>query len=321
MTDVLEVQDVVVEYRVGEQRVRAVDGVTISVRSGEILGVIGESGCGKSSLARAIVGLNDIAAGQILFSGQSVAFGRGQRPRSLRPLQMVFQDPSASLNYRRRVGSQLADGIKANRPMGRVETSAEVLRLLEVVGLPYSFADRYPHQLSGGQRQRVAIARTLASAPDFIVADEPISGLDASAQASIAGLFRRLADQHGIGIIFISHDLAVVRELADRIAVMYLGQLVEIGQSEQVGLAPEHPYSQALLGAVPLPDGSGELPTELAGEVPNPANPPGGCRFHPRCPVVESLCATTPMKLTAATSTGHLVRCIHVSEIYPRRSA
>lgn len=310
MTEALEVRDVVVEYRVGAKRVRAVDGVSLSVQAGEIIGVIGESGCGKSSLARAIVGLEGLAAGRIQFAGQDVGFGRRRRPRPLRRLQMVFQDPSASLNSRRRVGSQIADGVTADRSLSRGDRRREVARLLELVGLPTAFAARYPHELSGGQRQRVAIARTLASAPDFIVADEPISGLDASAQASIAALFRRLADERGIGIVFISHDLAVVRELADRIAVMYLGQVVEIGPSEGVGQRPEHPYSQALLAAIPVPDGAGRLPIELAGEVPDPASPPSGCRFHPRCPVAEVACATVTMNL--APTEDRVVRCIRV---------
>ncbi|MFB4270847.1 ABC transporter ATP-binding protein [Nonomuraea sp. GTA35] len=285
MTSLLTIDDLVVEHRSpGRPVVRAVAGASLSVRPGEVVGLVGESGCGKSTLARAVCGLNPITAGSIDFDGQPVT-PLGLRRRKLTGIQMVFQDPYASLNPRRRVGDQIADGLRATR-----DTAASPADLLERVGLPRDFAGRHPHEFSGGQRQRIAIARALAARPRLLIGDEPISALDASAQAQVARLMRDLAVESGAGLLFISHDLSVVRLIADRIAVMYLGKIVEVGETAEVWANPRHPYTRALLAAIPQPDGLGVLPAELPGDVPDPASPPPGCRFSPRCPLVMDVC-------------------------------
>ncbi|WP_433238079.1 ABC transporter ATP-binding protein [Streptosporangium sp. CA-135522] len=283
----LTVDDLVVEHRTaGRPLVRAVAGASLTVAAGEVVGLVGESGCGKSTLARAVCGLNPAAAGSITFDGHPVTpLGLRRRDRSLAGIQMVFQDPYASLNPRRRVGAQIADGLRSAGDT--VTTPAD---LLERVGLPRDFAGRHPHEFSGGQRQRIAIARALAARPTLLIGDEPISALDASAQAQVARLMRDLAVSSGAGLLFISHDLSVVRLIADRIAVMYLGKIVEVGRTAEVWADPRHPYTRALLGAIPAPDGAGVLPAELPGDVPDPADPPPGCRFHPRCPVAMDVC-------------------------------
>jgi oligopeptide/dipeptide ABC transporter ATP-binding protein len=283
----LTVDDLVVEHRTpGRPLVRAVAGASLTVSAGEVVGLVGESGCGKSTLARAVCGLNPAASGTITFDGHPVTpLGLRRRNRSLTGIQMVFQDPYASLNPRRRVGAQIADGL---RTAG--DTTTAPADLLERVGLPRDFAGRHPHEFSGGQRQRIAIARALAAQPALLIGDEPISALDASAQAQVARLMRDLAVSSGAGLLFISHDLSVVRLIADRIAVMYLGKIVEVGRTAEVWADPRHPYTKALLGAIPAPDGAGVLPEELPGDVPDPADPPSGCRFHPRCPVAMDIC-------------------------------
>jgi peptide/nickel transport system ATP-binding protein len=271
---------------------------------------VGESGCGKSSLARAAVGLVRPSAGAFLLNGIPVTtLGRRSRSRALRPLQLVFQDPYSSLNPRRRVGQQIASAVKL--ATGASGDRARVAELLELVGLDPALAERFPHELSGGQRQRVAIARALAAEPEVLVADEPISALDASAQAQVAALFVRLARELSIGVLFISHDLAVVREIADRIAVMYLGTLVEVGAAAKVWAEPQHPYTRALIDAVPLADGAGRLPVDLPGDVPDPAVPPSGCRFHPRCPLAEDRCAVeVPALLPLAADPDRVAACL-----------
>jgi oligopeptide/dipeptide ABC transporter ATP-binding protein len=283
----LTVDDLVVEHRTpGRPLVRAVAGASLTVAAGEVVGLVGESGCGKSTLARAVCGLNPAASGTITFDGHPVTpLGLRRRNRALTGIQMVFQDPYASLNPRRRVGAQIADGL---RTAG--DTTTAPADLLERVGLPRDFAGRHPHEFSGGQRQRIAIARALAAQPALLIGDEPISALDASAQAQVARLMRDLAVSSGAGLLFISHDLSVVRLIADRIAVMYLGKIVEVGRTAEVWADPRHPYTKALLGAIPAPDGAGVLPEELPGDVPDPADPPSGCRFHPRCPVAMDIC-------------------------------
>ncbi|GAB2923485.1 ABC transporter ATP-binding protein [Nonomuraea fastidiosa] len=281
----LTIDDVVVEHRSpGRAVVRAVAGASLQVRPGEVVGLVGESGCGKSTLARAVCGLNPITSGSVSFEGQPVT-PLGLRRRRLTGIQMVFQDPYASLNPRRRVGDQIADGLRTSG-----DTSTTPADLLERVGLPRDFAGRHPHEFSGGQRQRIAIARALAARPRLLIGDEPISALDASAQSQVARLMRDLAVESGAGLLFISHDLSVVRLIADRIAVMYLGKIVEVGGTAEVWARPRHPYTEALLAAVPKPDGRGVLPAELPGDVPDPASPPSGCRFHPRCPKVMDVC-------------------------------
>ena len=284
----LELRDVVVDYDVrGGGRVRAVAGASISVEPGQIVGLVGESGCGKSTLARAAVGLVATTEGTVEFEGRPVTpLTRRARPRDLVRLQLVFQNPYSSLNPRRKIAAQLADGLETRRGQ-----AARVRELIELVGLPATAAERFPHEFSGGQRQRIAIARALAADPSVIVLDEPLASLDASAQAQLANLLVDLSRELDLGLLLISHDLAIVRHIADAVSVMYLGQMVETGPTLPLWQLPLHPYSEALIGAVPHPDGTGFLPQALPGEVPNPANPPSGCRFHPRCPYAFDRCS------------------------------
>jgi peptide/nickel transport system ATP-binding protein len=287
-TPALELRDVVVEYdRRGGGRVQAVAGASLTVERGRIVGLVGESGCGKSSLARAAVGLVKPSAGTILFEGREVSpLTRRARPKELVRLQLVFQNPYSSLNPRRKVGTQLADALEVARS-GRAR---RVTELLELVGLPAAAAERFPHQFSGGQRQRIAIARALAADPSVIVLDEPLASLDASAQAQLANLLVSLSRELSLSLLLISHDLAIVRHVADVVSVMYLGVMVETGATRPLWTTPLHPYTEALIGAVPHADGAGVLPEALPGEVPDPANPPSGCRFHPRCPYAFDRC-------------------------------
>jgi peptide/nickel transport system ATP-binding protein len=280
----LELRDVEVTYeRRGREPIRAVAGVSLAVEPGQIVGLVGESGCGKSTLAKAVVGLVPASGGTIMFEGHEVtALSRRARPHELVRLQMVFQNPYSSLNPRRTIGAQLGEAMAAagiRRRAGRSRAG----ELLELVGLSAEATTRYPHQFSGGQRQRIAVARALAAEPSVIVLDEPLSSLDASAQAQLANVLVDLARSLGIGLLLISHDLAIVRYAADAISVMYLGEVVEDGAAGPTWDIPLHPYTEALIGAVPYADGEGTLPHALPGEVPDPARPPAGCRFHPRC--------------------------------------
>jgi peptide/nickel transport system ATP-binding protein len=289
----LELTDVVVDYeRRGGGRVRAVAGASISLEAGQIVGLVGESGCGKSTLARAAVGLVRPTAGTVVFEGREiVTLGRRARPRELARLQLVFQNPYASLNPRRKIGAQLADALDTLDIGPASGRPARVRELCEVVGLPVAAAGRFPHEFSGGQRQRIAIARTLAANPSVIVLDEPLASLDASAQAQLANLLVSLSRELGLGLLLISHDLAIVRHVADEVSVMYLGRMVETGPTSRVWEQPLHPYSESLVNAIPHPDGSGFLPAALPGEVPDPRLPPSGCRFHPRCPYAFARCS------------------------------
>ena len=288
---VLQLTDLVVEYkRPGRDPVRAVAGVSLGLDASNILGLVGETGCGKSSLARAAVGLVAPSAGSVLFNGDPVTpLGRRARSRRQSRLQMVFQDPFSSLNPRRKAGAQIADGLAMTR-MPSSRRRGRIDELLLQVGLPASAATRYPHEFSGGQRQRIAIARTLAAEPSVIVADEPLAALDASIKAQLANLMVSLSRNLGAALLFISHDLAIVRQVADQVAVMYLGLVVEVGSTRQLWAMPLHPYSQALVKAVPRLDRVRALPETLPGEVADPAHPPAGCRFHPRCPYVFDRC-------------------------------
>jgi oligopeptide/dipeptide ABC transporter ATP-binding protein len=304
---VLEIKNVAVEYGRRGQRVRAVDGVDLTVARGEIVGLVGESGCGKSSLARAAVGLEPLAGGTVAFEGREVTvLRRRRRPGYLRGLQMVFQDPYESLNPRRKVGEIIADGVRLGGG-SHADGLKRAAELLDRVGLPATAAHSYPHEFSGGQRQRIAIARTLVAEPSCLIADEPISALDASAQAQIANLLGGLVDDARLGLVLVSHDLSVVRQVADRVAVMYLGRIVEIGDTATVWENPRHPYTEALVAAIPHADGAGVLPADLPGDVPDPASPPSGCRFHPRCPIAEDSCRERDQSL--ALVAGREIAC------------
>ena len=298
----------VVFHRSGRTPLPAVVGVTLHVDRGQIVGLVGESGSGKSSLGRAAVGLIRPTAGQVRFNGELVhTVGALARPRSQLGLQMVFQNPFDSLNPRRKVGSQLMDGLAASGA-SRQGQRQRINQLLGQLGLPGDAVVKYPHQFSGGQRQRVAIARALAVSPAIMILDEPWAGLDASAQAQLANLLRVLADDEDLGMLVISHDLAIVRHVADEVAVMYLGMIVEAAETSDLWSLPLHPYTEALIGAIPKADGRGELPVAMPGEVGDPANPPPGCRFHPRCPYAYERCAIeTPPLVEVAP--GRNVAC------------
>lgn len=309
MKPIVEVKNLSVEYTRGDQKVRAVAGVDLEVSAGEILGLVGESGCGKSTLGKAIVGILQGAEGEVNFDGQQVSkIGRGQRDAHYRNLQMIFQDPYGSLNPRRKIGDQIADGPQISG-VSKADALEKAASLLERVGLPRNAVERYPHQFSGGQRQRIAIARALAISPKVIIADEPISALDTSSQAAVANLLVNLVEEFQMGLIFISHDLSIVRRISDRVAVMYLGKIVETGKTEEIWDSPAHPYTKALMSAITHADGKAFIPLDLPGDVPNPAYPPSGCRFHPRCPLAQAECGSSE-PVHVSLSDGRKVSCI-----------
>jgi oligopeptide/dipeptide ABC transporter ATP-binding protein len=310
---------IILERHVGD--VRAVDDVSLTVNRGETVGLVGESGCGKSTMARAVIRLYDPTAGSIRFDGQDISGLHGEQLRRMRRrMQMIFQDPYASLNPRMTIGSMLEEPMRAHNLRRGREAREEVQRLVSVVGLPRNAINRYPHEFSGGQRQRAGIARALAVRPDFIAADEPVSALDVSIQAQIVNLLGELQREFNLTYLFIAHDLSVVRHISDRIAVMYLGRVVELSPSRDLYREPLHPYTHALVSAVPIADPRVETRRRriiLRGDVPSPVNPPSGCRFHTRCWLRRELgnperCVTEDPALRELRP-GHSAAC-HYSE-------
>jgi peptide/nickel transport system ATP-binding protein/oligopeptide transport system ATP-binding protein len=303
MTNLLEVRDLTKHFPIKRglilQRqigaVKAVDGVSFDVAQGETLGIVGETGCGKSTTARLLCRLMDPTSGTITFDGREVGAHKGDDLKALhRDMQMVFQDPYSSLNPRKSIGSIIADPYVIHKLYtGKGERKRRVQDLMERVGLNPEHYNRYPHEFSGGQRQRIGVARAIALEPKLLVADEPVSALDVSIQAQVLNLLRELQRDMGLTLIFIAHDLSVVRHMCDRVAVMYLGKIVEMAEGDVLYSSPRHPYTGALLSAVPVPDPSGGTKQRqlLTGDVPSPANPPSACRFHTRCPKAQEKCS------------------------------
>ncbi len=295
-------------------KVHAVDDVTLEIRNGETIGLVGESGCGKSTLGRCLVRLYDLTDGKVVFDGRDISKLSRREMRPLRSeLQIVFQDPYASLNPRKRVGSIVGAPLKIHDVGDRKDRKRQVQELLEKVGLSPEHYNRYPHEFSGGQRQRIGVARALALRPRLVIADEPVSALDVSIQAQVINLLADLQEEFELTYVFIAHDLGVVRHVSDRIAVMYLGKIVEISPADELYERPIMPYTEALLSAVPIPDPREAAARErivLEGDVPSPINPPSGCRFHPRCRYATDICHEVEPPLTDYGN-GHLAACHH----------
>jgi peptide/nickel transport system ATP-binding protein len=315
----------VLDRHIGD--VKAVDGVSLEIQRGETVGLVGESGCGKSTVGRALLRLYKPTGGRIVFDGQDItSLGEREMRPLRRRMQMVFQDPFASLNPRHSVGRIVGEPLRVHGLTSRSQATPRVRELLEIVGLPRDAYTRYPHEFSGGQRQRIGLARALAVHPDFVVADEPVSALDVSIQAQIINLLDSLQGEFDLTYLFISHDLAVVRHISDRIAVMYLGSIVEISPADRLYESPLHPYTISLLSAVPIPDPEVERTRRtilLAGDLPSPANPPPACRFHTRCPYVQPTKCRDEVPQLRLLGPGHSVAChwaerIQAGELEPR---
>jgi oligopeptide transport system ATP-binding protein len=319
----LEVHDLKMHFPITEGllgrkvgAVKAVDGISFTVRRGEILGLVGESGCGKTTTGRCVLRLEKPSGGRIVYDGVDIT---GMDADAMRPLrqkiQVIFQDPYSSLNPRMKIAEIISEPMHVHGIIpDAAKRDARVRELLSICGLNPNFADRYPHEMSGGQRQRVGIARALAMNPEFIVCDEPVSALDVSIQAQVVNLLEDLREKFGLTYLFIAHDLSVVRHLCQRVAVMYLGHIVEMADSDELFDHPQHPYTKALLAAVPIPDPAVEMGREfrpVKGEVPSPINPPSGCVFHPRCPIATERCARekpAPREIRP----GHVVACSEI---------
>lgn len=316
-TEILRVTNLTKHFKIGgglfgghALTVRAVEDVTFSIKRGETFGLVGESGCGKTTLGQTIIRLYDPTAGKIQFNGVEISKLSGAKLRPhRRDLQMIFQDPSASLDPRMTVGGIVAEPLNIFNVGNRKERQDRVGDLLQTVGLNAYFANRYPHEFSGGQRQRIGIARALALNPQLVICDEPVSALDVSIQAQVLNLLRRLQQQFQLTYLFIAHNLAVVAHISDRVGVMYLGKMVEIGAARTITENPKHPYTKALISAIPVPiPGRKRQRIILEGDVPSPVNPPSGCRFHPRCPIAKANCAEVEPELLEKEE-GHWVAC------------
>jgi oligopeptide transport system ATP-binding protein len=324
--NLISIQDLEVHFRSGgglfggPKTVKAVDGVSLEIRKGETLGLVGESGCGKSTIAKAILRLTEPTGGSVFYDGKDLALLPKRAMRASRKhLQIIFQDPYSSLNPRMTVGEIIGEPIRTFSLSSDRSVEARVQELMETVGLNRRFISRYPHEFSGGQRQRIGIARALAVEPEFIVADEPISALDVSIQAQIMNLMARLQTERNLTYLFISHDLRAIRHLSDRVAVMYLGRIVELSDAKEMYLDPLMPYTQALISAVPVPNPEIEAKREriiLAGDVPSPINPPSGCHFHTRCQFAIDECKTKIPKLVEIKP-RHFSACIRINPENP----
>ena len=324
MTPLLEVKNVKKHFPLKrntlfdtEKRfLRAVDGISFSVYPGETLGLVGESGCGKSTASKVILKLQEATAGDIYFKGENITHVKGEKLRKLRQdMQIIFQDPYASLNPRKTVEKIITEPMKIfNVP--KAQRQKRLAELLDVVGLIHSQKSRYPHEFSGGQRQRIGIARSLALNPEFVVCDEPVSALDVSIQAQVINLMEELQDEFNLTYVFIAHDLSVVNHISDRVAVMYLGEIVEIGTVQEVYQSPQHPYTMALLSAVPEVNPQHEKERIiLTGDLPSPSNPPNGCKFHTRCPFAEEICRMETPEFKHVSENGQMAACHFAKEV------
>lgn len=317
----LEIKNLYKSFRVhdplglGSGHLVAVDNLCLTLDRGETLGLVGESGCGKSTTGKLITRLQQAQAGEIFFAGENILQFSSRRLQSYRKrVQMIFQDPFSSLNPRMTIGSILSEPLLIHKLVPVRQVRDRVVDLLEKVGLKPEHEQRYPHEFSGGQRQRVGIARALAVEPELIIADEPVSALDLSVQAQVINLLQGFQRRDNLGYLFIAHDLAVIEHVSDRIAVMYLGRIVEMARTEDLYRHPRHPYTEALMNSAPRPDPDEPRPVSLKGEVPSPVNPPAGCHFHPRCPYADNLCRIQAPDLRLV-SPDHQVACHHHSEV------
>lgn len=292
-----------------KQTIHAVNNLSLDIHQGEILAIAGESGCGKSTLAKAVVLLEPAAGGEIIFAGKNILqMNKSELKDFRKKVQMIFQNPYASLNPKMKIIDTLKEPLKINTELSNEEITQKVIETIHKVGLDEECLNLYPHEFSGGQRQRIAIARALILNPEFIIADEPVSALDVSIQAQIINLLKELKESYNLTFIFISHDLSVIKYISDRVAIMYLGEIVELGKTEEIFYTPEHPYTKALLNSVPQITGDGEQKIILKGDLPSPANPPLGCKFHTRCPYCMPICREKMPEETKITDT-HYVKC------------